>query len=107
MLVELYDDWVLENNPVYAIYCYDLLPLEFITLLERTRITEWEKSQLEKMYQNALNFAMSSESNGSLSFFLEYFIDLLYAFIEIPESTHFESLVLDCFVAFYVHFLCL
>lgn len=101
MLVELYDDWVLENNPVYAIYCYDLLPLEFITLLERTRITEWEKSQLEKMYQNALNFAMSSESNGSLSFFLEYFIDLLYAFIEIPESTHFESLVLDCFVAIY------
>ncbi len=101
MLVELYEEWVLENNPVYAIYCYDLLPLEFIALLERERLTEWEKSQLEKMYQNALNFAMSSESNGSLSFFLEYFIDLLYGFIEIPESTHFESLVLDCFVAIY------
>lgn len=101
MLVELYDEWVLENNPVYAIYCYDLLPLEFITLLERTQITEWEKSQLKKMYQNALNFAMSSESNGSLSFFLEYFIDLLYAFIEIPESTHFEALVMDCFAAIY------
>ncbi len=101
LLVDLYDEWVLENNPVYAIYCYDLLPLEFITLLERSQITEWEKSQLEKMYHNALNFAMSSESNGSLSFFLEYFIDLLYAFIEIPESTHFESLVLDCFAAIY------
>lgn len=101
MLVELYDEWVLENNPVYAIYCYDLLPLEFIALLERECITEWEKSQLEKMYQNALNFAMSSESNGSLSFFLEYFIDLLYSFIEIPESTHFEALVLDCFAAIY------
>ncbi len=101
MLVNLYDEWVLENNPVYAIYCYDLLPLEFIALLEREQISEWEKSQLEKMYQNALNFAMSSESDGSLSFFLEYFIDLLYAFIEIPESTHFESLVLDCFVAIY------
>ena len=101
MLVGLYDEWVLENNPVYAIYCYDLLPLEFISLLDRTQITEWEKSQLEKMYQNALNFAMSSESDGSLSFFLEYFIDLLYAFIEIPESSHFESMVLGCFVAIY------
>lgn len=101
MLVDLYDEWVLEKNPVYAIYCYDLLPLEFIALLDKERITEWEKSQLAKMYQNALNFAMSSESNGSLSFFLEYFIDLLYVFIEIPESTHFEALVLDCFAAIY------
>lgn len=100
-LTDLYDEWVLEKNPVYAIYCYDLLPLEYIALLDRNQLTELEKSQLDKMYQNALNFAMSSESNGSLSFFLEYFIGLLYAFIEIPEGTHFESLALGCFVAIY------
>lgn len=101
MLTDLYDVWVMEDNPVYAIYCYDLLPLEYISLLDRNCLTELEKSQLDKMYQNALNFALSSECEGSLSFFLEYFMGLLYAFIEIPESMNFESLVLDCFAAIY------
>lgn len=106
-LAQLYEEWALEHNPVYAIYCYDLLPLEYVGILDRAFLTEQEKGQLDKFYHNAISFAMYNESNVSLSFFLEYFIQLLDTFIELPDCTHFDTLVLRCFAALhppsYIH----
>ncbi|MBR4760067.1 MAG: HD domain-containing protein [Lachnospiraceae bacterium] len=84
-----------------------LVPTEIMCILEGRRLTEADKALLRDFYNNIVNYVFLMPNSGILSYLLEYICRFLHHFIEIPESVHFEDLMLKLLAAMhpptYVH----
>ena len=82
-------------------------PVEIISLLEKGRISEREKTVLLNMYKNILSYAFYMPNDGTMFQVLELFCKFTEHFIEIPSVVTFEDYMLQGMAAFhpptYVH----
>ena len=83
------------------------LPLEIICQLDPERISDDEARWLGQFYRQMTRYAFHMPNSGSLSSMLEYCVDIIERFIEVPEGPTFEGFALQCMAALhpptYVH----
>ncbi len=106
-LLELYEKRDRMDFNAEGAYYNVLLPLEIICTIDPKVITAEEIMLLKTLYQGLSAYIFRVPNNGSMSFFLEYFFEIINRFIEIPSGVSFEDFVLECIAAVhpptYVH----
>ncbi len=106
-LIAIYRERDARDYSAASIYLNLSIPMEYICLLNRDALTMEEKSLLKTIYENMLSYAFHMPNGGTLTVMLEYFAGIIEDFIEVPGGVTFESMMLQCMVAFhpptYVH----
>lgn len=84
-----------------------LVPLEFIKFIKTRHITERDFLSVEQNYNHALNYVFKLPNSGTLVNTLDYLIQLLRDFREVPGGITLEEIGLNCLAALhpptYVH----
>ncbi len=84
-----------------------LLPLEYICLIDKDRITMEEVTRLRDIYVSLNAYLFRLPADGSMSFVMEYVSGIISRFIEIPSVISAEDFILNCMAAIhppiYVH----
>lgn len=98
-LMSLYQMRDREDYSLDGVFLNVLVPLEYILLVERGHLSEEEKVTLEGFYKNAISYTFHLPNSGALIFVLEYMVQLLEHFLEVPGGITFEELGLSCLAA--------
>ena len=76
-----------------------LLPLEILCIIDPQDYSASDALILKDIYQGLTAYLFHSPSHGILSFMMEYVIDIINRFIEVPGGVTFEEFVLECMSA--------
>ena len=82
-----------------AIYENLLIPAEYVSLLDEACMNEEERTVLTAMYRNILGYLYRMPNSGIFSSLLEYCIQILNSFIEVPGGLTFEDMGMQCMAA--------
>ena len=99
LLHKIYSERDTGDYELNGIYDNLLIPLEYICLLDPQHITEEENGHLQKIYQDLLQYSFRMPNNGTLTSLLEYLMEILELFIEMPGGMTFEEMGIQCMAA--------
>ena len=106
-LIDIYRQRDVRDYEAASIYLNLSIPGEYICLLQGRFLTMEEKLTLKSIYENMISYAFHMPNGETMTVMLEYFAGIIENFIEVPGGVTFESMVLQCIVAFhpptYVH----
>lgn len=101
-LVRLYKGRNKHAHNIDSVYLNMVLPIEFMTVLDKENLSEREKRTLQIMYQNILSYIFSPKTDGILSLLLAYITKFLDNFIELAGGITFKELCLNILAALHV-----
>ncbi|MCR4586083.1 MAG: HD domain-containing protein [Lachnospiraceae bacterium] len=106
-LLETYDKRDREDFGVTGALTNTMIPLEFICLMDKDRLSSEDVRLLKRFYQGITYYLFHSPNTGVLSYILEYPAQFIYRFIDIPSGIDFEEFLLQCIAAIhpptYIH----
>ncbi len=106
-LMELYSHRDMNSYASGKMYTSLIIPVEYITVINKNNIPEQTKDQLYDIYRDILKYSFGMPNSNTLTVMLEYLYDIIHNFIEIPSCITFEDMVLQCMAAIhpptYVH----
>ena len=106
-LLELYRYRNPDQYDLNGIYDNLQLPAEALCLLDPDHLPAEVAARLPALYRNVILYAFRMPNSGSLSSLLEYYVNIIDRFIEVPGGPTFEEMALQCLAALhpptYIH----
>ncbi|MBR5115914.1 MAG: hypothetical protein IK096_02500, partial [Lachnospiraceae bacterium] len=107
ILLETYENRDRNNFSVDGNFSNVLIPLEFLCLFRKKRISAADQRMVTQMYRDVSAYMFRMPSAGALSFCLEFIAEFVNNFIEIPGGITFEEFGLQALAALhpptYIH----
>ena len=107
ILLNAYSSRDKEDTGVDGGYFNVLVPLELIRMIDPENYTAEDADLLKNVYEELCAYFFNLSNDGTMSFMLQYFSDIVSRYIEIPSGVGLEEFMLRCLAAIhpptYVH----
>lgn len=98
-LINYYSTRVTDDFSVDGAYFNVLLPLEILCQFDPEKLKAFDIELIKDIYQSLSAYIFTMPSNGSMSYALEFFSEIVKRFIEVPGGISVEEFLMRCLAA--------